>query len=80
MEEGESPDCPALHVSEDLSQHHILNSFPSFQELAFHTHTRERKRVCLVSLLPAHVCKAPREENHQTPQAISVITLDPYVP
>lgn len=53
---------------------------PQFPRTGFSTHPRERKLVFPVSFLPADVCKALWEENCQTPQVISVITLDPYVP
>lgn len=35
MEEGQSPNTPLMPISEDLSQHYIIDSFPSFHELVF---------------------------------------------
>lgn len=79
MEEGQSPllhPCPSMKIY--LSATSLIPSPVSNNWLSIHT--RERKLVFPVSFIPAHVCKALWEENCQTPQVISVITLDLYVP
>lgn len=68
--------CPSLKIY--LRHDHWF--LPQFPRTGFSIHTRERKFIFPASFLPAHVCKALWEENYQTPQVISVITLDPYVP
>lgn len=75
MEEGQSPNTPLMPTSEDLSQHHVIDSLPSFQELFF-LYIRKRKLVFPVSFFPAHVYKALQEENCKTPQVINVIAFD----
>lgn len=70
---------PHAHLLRFISAPHCW-FLPQFPGTGFPIHTRERKLVFPVSLLPAGVCKALWEENCQIPQVISVITLDPYVP